>query len=134
MQHGDQTIDLACLTSYRITAVDNQKNTPFLAKLQERAIQGNCRAEIATMSGDMVAMDFPPTSFDLIWSEGVAYIMGFKNAINAWRPQVRSKGSMVISMIVWFIKSPPQEVQGVWAGECSDMKYHTDNFPIIEES
>ena len=129
---GMQTLDLASLTSGQITAVDN--HAPFLSKLQKKSESGNYLATIRTVQGDMTSLDFPAESFDLIWSEGAAYIMGFANALNKWRTLLRSAGSMVISDMVWLKKNPPQEVLDFWANECPYMKFYEDNFPIIDAS
>lgn len=129
---GMQTLVLAGLTSGRITAVDN--HAPFLAKLRDNAESGSYAATVRTVHGDMAALDLPVGSFDLIWSEGAAYLMGFANALNKWRSLLRPAGSMVISEIVWFKKNPPREVSVYWADEIPDMKYYEDNFPIINEA
>jgi SAM-dependent methyltransferase len=126
---GKQTLALAGLISGRIIAVDNHE--PFLAQLREKVRSGKYDAVVQTHQGDMAALDFPAGSFDVIWSEGAAYIMGFANALEKWRPLLRPAGSMVISEIVWFEKEPPREVSEYWANEVPDMKYFEDNFPVI---
>lgn len=129
---GSQTFDLAGLTSGRITAVDN--HVPFLEMVKLKAQSKQYSAEITTIQGDMAALNFQPENFDLIWSEGAAYIMGFTNALNQWRNLLRPTGFMVISEIVWFQKKQPQELQDYWATECPEIKYYEDNFPIIENA
>ena len=39
----------------------------------------------------------PRSSFDVIWSEGAIYIMGFERGLRAWRPLVRTGGYVVVS-------------------------------------
>lgn len=127
---GKQTIDLACLTGGRITAVDNHE--PFLEKLTWDAVKSSRLAEIRTAKGDMTALDFPPERFDLIWSEGAAYIMGFENALLAWRPLLRPKGSIAVSELVWFRKDPPDEVKNFFLIEYPAMKNFKEHFPTFE--
>ena len=129
---GRQTLDLAKLTSGRITALDNHR--PFLEKLDERVQTKDLLAEIQTVQGDMAALNFGEESFDLIWSEGSAYIMGFEKAMKAWRPLLRPGGSLVISHIVWFKKDRPKEIEKFWAEEWPDIKFYKDNNVIVEES
>ncbi|MGE5484827.1 MAG: hypothetical protein ACM3X4_07420 [Ignavibacteriales bacterium] len=45
----------------------------------------------------MLQLSFPPESFDLIWSEGAIYIMGFGNGLTAWKPLLRRGGYVVVS-------------------------------------
>ena len=122
---GRQTLDLAKLTSGRIMALDNHR--PFLEMLQERSHTDDLLAEIQMVQGDMAALGFEPESFDLIWSEGAAYIMGFDTAMKAWRPLLRPGGSMVLSHIVWFKKNRPKEVEAFWAKEWPYIKFYEDN-------
>ena len=79
---GAQTIALAqALPDAIITAVDI--HAPYLDQLRNRA-EGTDR--ITTKEADMAALPFEPSSFDVLWSEGAAYIMGVGAALKAWRP------------------------------------------------
>lgn len=126
---GRQTLDLAGLTSGRITAVDN--HPPFLATLRQAAAARGVADRICTVAADMAALDFPPASFDLVWSEGAAYIMGLAPALRAWRPLLRPGGSLVVSEIAWLRPDPPAELREFFAAECPDMMHHEDLPPLI---
>ncbi|KMQ51708.1 Uncharacterized protein CHISP_1465 [Chitinispirillum alkaliphilum] len=127
---GRQTFDLARITHGQITAVDIFPG--FIQKLQNKADKNQYLARIRSVQGDMTDLQFAPDSFDLIWSEGSAYEMGFENALHKWRPLLKPNGSMVLSEIVFFKKNHPQEIADYWANEIPDMKYFADNFSIIE--
>lgn len=127
---GKQTLALAKLASGRITALDN--HPPFLALLGLNASASTFPSQIVTATGDMGSMKFKEASFDLIWSEGAAYIIGFKNALERWKRFLRPKGFLVISEIVWFTRNPPQEILDYWAVECLGIKHYEDNYPVIE--
>ena len=127
---GMQTLDLARLTTGQITAVDFY--APFLTQLQQNAATQGVQGRINTVQGDMKALDFPAQSFDLIWSEGAVYQMGFEKALDEWKPLLRPLGSIVLSEIAWFKPNPPQALQDFWAVECPGMKYYEDYVAIIE--
>lgn len=127
---GMQTVDLAKLTKGQITAVDN--HAPFLTQLQKKAEEQHCQNQIKTVQADMMAMDFPPDSFDLIWSEGAVYIMGFDKALHNWKPMLHPFGSVVLSEIAWFKPNPPQEAQDFWSVEYPSMKYFEDYVAMLE--
>jgi SAM-dependent methyltransferase len=129
---GRQTLDLACITTGKITAVDNHQ--PFLTQLQNKINKGQLKAEVIPVKGDMASLNFEEGSFDLIWSEGSCFIIGFKNALYKWRPLLKPLGSMVISDAVWFRNDQPDEVKNFWANEYSGIKYFEENFPVIEEA
>jgi ubiquinone/menaquinone biosynthesis C-methylase UbiE len=129
---GGQTLVLAKLTPGKITALDN--HAPFIEKLKLNARRAGYVERIQCVVGDMNSMNFPKRSFDVIWSEGAAFVMGFNNALKAWRPLLRPKGYMALSELVWFKKRAPKEVKDFFAREYQDMKYYEHIFPIIESA
>ena len=126
---GSQTMVLARLTSGKITALDN--HPPFIEILKRNALHAGFTERIHCVVGDMSSMHFPEESFDVIWSEGAAYIMGFENALYAWKLLLRTNGYMVISELVWFKKESPQEIIDYFANEYPDMKYYEDIYPVV---
>jgi len=106
---GMQTLALAAATGGIITAVDAHE--PFLDQLRERAEAAGVRDRLHVMRGDMTDLPFGPDSFDLIWSEGAAYIMGISEAFDAWRAFLRPGGYIVVSELVWLVDDVPAEVR-----------------------
>lgn len=110
---GAQTIDLAgLLPEAEITALDN--HAPFLADLERCAAARGLSARIETREGDMAALPFAPGSFDLIWCEGAAYLMGVGAALRAWRPLLRPGGRLALSEAVWLRRDPPERLRQFW--------------------
>ena len=72
---GAQTLDLARATEARIVAVDN--HPPFVARLERRAAELGLGARITAEVGDMHDLPFADGSFDVIWSEGAIFVIGF---------------------------------------------------------
>jgi ubiquinone/menaquinone biosynthesis C-methylase UbiE len=110
---GVQTLVLAANTDGRITATD--LIPAFLADLDRAIVRDGLEDRIEIREADMTALPFPEKSFDLIWSEGAIYIMGFDNGISAWRPLVKPGGYLVVSEVSWFESDPPQELREFWA-------------------
>ena len=69
---GTPTFVLARNTNANIVALDNY--LPFLDTLQKRAQANGFDRRIRCVVGDMSKPEFPPGSFDLIWSEGAIAI------------------------------------------------------------
>ena len=65
-------------------------------------------------------MRFPDESFDVIWSEGAAFIIGFGQALSSWRRLLRPQGHMVISELCWLRDDPPAEAREFLASEGAD--------------
>lgn len=106
---GAQTLALARLTRGEIVAVDN--HAPMLERLRANAAANRVSARIRPLLGDMrdlAALDLPLGGFDLIWSEGAVYIMGFTNGMRAWRPYLRPGGCLAVSDMVWLRPDAPE--------------------------
>jgi SAM-dependent methyltransferase len=110
---GMQTIDLAdLLPNAKITAIAG--HAPFLIELRRRAAQHGYTPRITTQLADLRALPFAPSSFDLIWREGAAYIMGFEQALEAWRPLLTRSGRLAVTEPVWLRADAPDHVVQPW--------------------
>lgn len=112
---GAQTRDLAGLTTGMITAVDN--HPPFLAALAAWARREGLAGRVKTVCASMDALPFENGQFDLVWSEGAIFIIGFEKGLATWKPLLKKGGYMVISDAVWFEPNPPQELMQWWEAE-----------------
>jgi SAM-dependent methyltransferase len=116
---GAQTIDLARVTEAQIVAVDN--HPPYISQLRERAVEEGFGERITAQVGDMNDLQFSDRSFDVIWSEGSIFIMGFGQGLAAWRRLLASGGHMVVSEFCWLDDNPPAEMEELFIGECPDI-------------
>jgi SAM-dependent methyltransferase len=112
---GPQTLVLAQHSPANIVAIDNHE--PFIMALRRHAERLGMTHRIDARVGDMRALDFPPGSFDLIWCEGAAYIMGFEAALRDWRTLLRAGGHMMVSEVCWTRSDPPRECAAFWERE-----------------
>jgi len=128
---GMQTMDLAAmLPAAQITAVD--MHGPFLEELRRRAQAAGAENRIEAVQSDMAALPFAPGSFDLIWCEGAAYIMGVGNALRAWRSLLRPGGKLALTEAVWLKPDPPEPVRRCWA-EYPDMRNIEFNRKLVSD-
>ena len=103
-----QTVALARALDGHITAVDLHEE--YLQGLRSRAAEADVHAGITAMRVDMADLPFDDGSFDLIWSEGAAYVMGVAAALTAWCRFLRPGGYLALSELVWARPDPPAEV------------------------
>ena len=129
---GMQTIELAKLTNGQITAVDTYQ--PYLDELQRRALAEGVSDNINTLNQSMLSLDFAPHSFDILWSEGAIYIMGFEAGLKSWQTLLKKAGYLVVSELCWLQPNPPTEVKEFWQVNYPDMKRIDDNLQLIEAS
>jgi SAM-dependent methyltransferase len=112
---GTQTRDLTPLTTGTITAVDNHQ--PFLDTVDAWARKAGMAHRVKTVHASMDALPFDKRSFDLIWSEGAVFIVGFEKGLNLWKPFLKKGGYMVVSDADWFETNPPAELVKWWESE-----------------
>ena len=112
---GIQTMALAEACSGRIIAVDTCEE--YLDELRQRLRQANLTDRVEVKNADMVELGLPEESFDLIWSEGAAYIMGVSQALQAWRPLLRDKGYLAFTELVWLEENPAATVAEFFRNE-----------------
>lgn len=110
---GGATMNLAQISDGTITATDVYQ--PFLDRLAERAAEVGASDRVTPLVKDMGSLDFMLSQFDLIWSEGAAYIMGVDNAFAYWQQFLKPGGYLVISDAVWLTDDAPDEVKAFWA-------------------
>ncbi len=104
---GTPTLELARLTPASIDAVDFHR--PFIEELDRRAARQGVAGRIRSHVGDMNRLDFPPHHFDLLWSEGAIFIVGFDAGLDAWRGLLRPGGHLAVSELCWFRPGAPRE-------------------------
>lgn len=126
---GMQTLQLARLTQGQITAVDLHQ--PYLDQLQNSLDETGMSDRVELLQADMQDLPFPSGRFDLIWSEGAAYIMQFGSALRKWRSLLTRKGTLVVSEITWILPDPPNEVMTFWQNEYPQMRGLEDNLTLL---
>lgn len=107
-------------TQARIVAVDNEAGA--IAEFANTVQQLGLTERISVQCASMTELPFAEQSFDLILSEGAAYIMGFAAALKAWRPLLTADGVMAVSDLVWLTDERAGEAVEFWQGEYPDMQ------------
>ena len=95
----------------RVTAVDLHE--PFLHRTRAAAARAGLR--VAVERASMTALPHPDGTFDLLWCEGVAYLMGVDRALRDWRRLLRPDGALVLTDAVWTTAAPSGEARRFWA-------------------
>jgi SAM-dependent methyltransferase len=127
---GMQTVALAKAVDGDVAAVDIHRE--YLNELKDRAEVAGVASQIAILAGDMKASPFAPERFDLIWSEGAAYIMGFGEAFKRWKDPLRPRGYMAVTELTWLTSDPPVEAAKFFAAEYPVMADIATNLATIE--
>lgn len=99
----------------------------FLDELEAEAAARGLGELVEPVEGDMGAIDWPDGSLDLLWSEGAAYILGFADALERWRPLLAPGGLAVISELSWFSDHRPEDAVEFWLANYPGMASEQEN-------
>jgi len=127
---GASTILLAKELDAEITAVDFL--TEFLDELQSRAKDHGVADRITTLNCSMDALPFTVGEFDVIWSEGAIYNMGFEAGVSAWSRFLKPGGKLIVSEITWLCATRPPELQSHWESEYPEVDVASTKIGILE--
>lgn len=109
---GRQTLVLARELGVPVTAVDF--HAPFLASLERSAAEQGMGHLVRTRLADFGALEDAPGSYDLLWSEGAIYNLGWAEGLRRWRPLLRSGGLLAATEATWLTEDRPAEAVAFW--------------------
>jgi ubiquinone/menaquinone biosynthesis C-methylase UbiE len=127
---GMQTIELAKISKGKIIALDNHQ--PFLDLLVDQAKKQKVEEKIVPKNISMLEMYFNEKTFDLIWSEGALYFMGFQNGLKRCHHVLKEKGCLAVTELVYTGPNPPAAVVEYFESEYPDIKRIEENIEIIK--
>lgn len=129
---GLQTAELAKAFHVEITALDNY--APSGEAVIQNAEKAGVSPFVKFVLGDMFKMDFPDESFDLLWSEGAIFIVGFENGLRDWNKFLKPGGYMAVSEMSLLKSDIPDEVKDYWNIMYPAIKDLDGNIKTIESA
>lgn len=127
-----QTVELAKLSGGQIFALDF--HDPFLEQLRESIKKEGINDRIKVVKGDMCNLKFEHGSFDVIWSEGAIFIVGFEKGLREWKRLLTLKGYVVVSELSWLKHDAPKEANEYMKQMYPVIKTIEGNIEIIQNS
>jgi SAM-dependent methyltransferase len=109
---GGQTMVLAQHAPGNITGID--LFPLFIDLFNTNAAKLNLGSRVRGMVGSMDNLLFRDGEFDLIWSEGAIYNIGFEKGLNEWRKFLKTGGYIAVSEASWFTNERPAEIEAFW--------------------
>ncbi len=109
---GGQTMVLAQNTPGEITGVDLFPK--FIDLFNKNAAKFNFQSRVKGVVANMEELPFEQEEFDLIWSEGAIYNIGFERGLKEWRQFLKPGGYLVVSEASWFTNDRPAEIEEFW--------------------
>ncbi|WP_068475814.1 class I SAM-dependent methyltransferase [Saccharicrinis aurantiacus] len=129
---GAQTISIANNIDGRVLAVDLFPQ--FLDKVNENANKLGLQDKVLTMEASMDKLPFITNEFDILWSEGAIYNIGFENGLRKWKPFIKEGGYVAVTEISWLSNNRPSEVHEFWTNAYPEIDTISNKTKVIEEN
>lgn len=129
---GGQTITLAQNLNAQITAVDLFPE--FLDELNEKSQKLGLTDKIVTLQKSMDDLPFNMEEFDIIWSEGAIYNIGFESGIKKWKDYLKVGGHLAVSEITWITNSRPRELEEFWKKDYPEVDTASNKIMLLENN
>lgn len=109
---GGQTMVLAQNTTCNIIGLDLFPG--FIDIFNTNAQKLDLAQRVSGIIGSMDNLPFDNEQFDLIWSEGAIYNIGFERGIREWNKFLKPGGYIAVTEASWFTEQRPQEITDFW--------------------
>lgn len=127
---GASTLLLARSLEAQITAVDFLQD--FLEALEDRANEEGLSEKVTTRCCSMDNLPFEDEEYDIFWSEGAIYNIGFAKGVMEWNRFLKMGGVLVVSEITWITASRPSEIQKYWDNEYPEIDVASSKIDVLE--
>lgn len=116
---GGQTMVLAEHVQGQITGLDLFPG--FIDIFNRNAKRLGFGDRVEGIVGSMDNLPFRNEEFDLIWSEGAIYNIGFERGLKEWRKYLKTGGYIAITESSWFTDERPAEINDFWMDAYSEI-------------
>jgi SAM-dependent methyltransferase len=116
---GPATTLLARRTGRHVVALDLHR--PFLLEARERARRADADSRVGVVHARMERPPFAPSTFDLVWSEGALYSVGFTRGLGTARRLLKPGGHLAATEAVWLTANPDEAIRRWWETEYPDI-------------
>ncbi len=129
---GSSSMLLARLLNAQITAVDFLPD--FLQVLEANAKNLGLTEKLSTLACSMDNLPFNNEEYDVLWSEGAIYNIGFEKGVKDWKPFLKTGGLLILSEITWLTAARPPELQEYWENEYPEIDTASSKISILEKN
>ena len=128
---GAATLQLARTLNARTTAVDLLPD--FIDMLKSRTEHEGLDQQINPLVCSMENLPFDKEEYDVIWSEGAIYNIGFQKGITDWFHFLKPGGKLIVSEITWLTATRPKKIEDYWETQYSEINTASKKIQILED-
>ena len=123
---GRQSVDLASHGIKEIMAIDD--SDLFIDTLNKKGIES-----ITAETISMFNLPYQENSFDLIWSEGAIYHLGFEKGLTTTRPLLKNDGVLALSEVSYLRRDVPEECRSFWEEDYPEINTVPEKIKSVEK-
>jgi len=129
---GGQTMVLAQNTNAQITGLD--LFPVFIDLLEKRAKALNLESRVKGIVASMDQLPFEKEQWDVIWSEGAIYNVGFEKGLNEWKQYLKKGGYIALTEVSWFTDERPDEINQFWMDAYPEIDTIPNKLEIMQKA
>ncbi|HNV51918.1 MAG TPA: class I SAM-dependent methyltransferase [Tenuifilaceae bacterium] len=129
---GGQTMTLAQNSQGNIIGVDLFQN--FVDIFNTNATKLDLQGRVKAIVGSMDNLPFRDEEFDLIWSEGAIYNIGFERGLNDWNRFLKKGGYIAVSEASWLTQERPAEIEKFWVDAYPEIDTIPNKVAIMQKA
>jgi len=129
---GGQTMVIAANTPAHIIGVD--LSPAYIDLFNSNAEKNNFYDRVKGIIGSMDNLQFKSEEFDLIWSEGAIYNIGFERGIKEWHKFLKPDGYIAVSEASLFTEKRPVEIEKFWMNAYPEIDTISNNVEIMQKA
>jgi len=129
---GGQTMTIAQNTKGNITGIEIFPDfiDTFNSNAKKRGLQNRMNGIV----GSMDSLPFHDEEFDIIWSEGAIYNIGFERGLNEWRKYLKKGGYIAVTDTAWFTEKRPTEIEDYWKVHYPGITTISNNVSMMQKA
>lgn len=129
---GAASLVLADMLDVDITSVDFLQD--FLDVLNTSAQDAELDSRIKTLCASMDDLPFNEDAYDVLWSEGAIYNIGFSKGVQDWKKYLKQGGVLVASEITWTTEERPQAIEDYWEEAYPEIDTASNKMAVLERA
>ena len=129
---GGQTMVLGENTMGDITGIDIAPE--FINIFNDNAKKEKLDDRVKGVVGSMDELPFKMEEFDLIWSEGAIYNIGFERGLKEWSNYLKKGGFIAVTEASWFTNERPAEIEKFWLDAYPEITTISNCVSIMEKT
>jgi SAM-dependent methyltransferase len=104
----------------------------FIERLRERVADRGLSGRLEGRVADMAALPLGDGEFDVLWSEGAIYNIGFEHGARIWRRHLRPGGLLAVTELSWTSADRPAEIERHWQTAYPGIATPSENLARLE--